>query len=187
MLSKQWDVIVGAFSGYCFRWWWLLYQPDNWKSGIRNLVFLIRWLIKARWKGHGLNKSSDGLYTHHDRLIIPRLAQDLCIFLLAECHKMIVHQIDNACWQLCETFFWKERVHLDGSERSFLQLWCLQLFNPIRQGSFALYPLVLRTNPWEIVGMDFVTDFTKSSEFHLTTIINSCLPSEMSWEITATI
>jgi hypothetical protein len=66
----------------------------NWKF----LVLLIRWWIKARWKGHGLNKSSDGLYTHHDRLVIPRLAQDLCILMLIECHGNGGHQIGNACW-----------------------------------------------------------------------------------------
>jgi len=32
---------------------------------------------KTRWKGHGLIKSSDGFYTYHDRLVIPRPAQDL--------------------------------------------------------------------------------------------------------------
>ena len=31
---------------------------------------------KIRWKGHGLIKSSNGLYTYHDRLVIPRPAQD---------------------------------------------------------------------------------------------------------------
>jgi hypothetical protein len=32
---------------------------------------------------------------------------------------------------------------------------------------------------WEIVGMDFVTELTTSSEFHLTTILDCCLPSDM--------
>jgi hypothetical protein len=75
----------------------------NWKF----LVFPIRWWIKARWKGHGLNKSSDGLYTHHDRLVIPRPAQDLCILMLTECCYYVVHEIgNNACWQLCENVSW---------------------------------------------------------------------------------
>ena len=48
---------------------------------------------KTRWKGHaGLIKSSDGLYTYHDRLVIPRLAQDLCILLLIECAYNVSHQ-----------------------------------------------------------------------------------------------
>jgi hypothetical protein len=40
--------------------------------------------IKARLKGHGLIKSSNGLYTYHDMLVIPRPAQDLRILLLTE-------------------------------------------------------------------------------------------------------
>jgi len=57
----------------------------NWKF----LVFLIRWWIKTRWKGRGLNNSSDKLYTHHDRLVIPCLTRDLCILLLTEYHIML--------------------------------------------------------------------------------------------------
>ncbi len=41
---------------------------------------------KTRWKDHGLMNSSNGLYTYHDRLFIPRPAQDLRILLLCEYH-----------------------------------------------------------------------------------------------------
>ena len=41
---------------------------------------------KTRWKGHGLVKTPDGLYTYHDRLVIPRPTQDLRILLLIEYH-----------------------------------------------------------------------------------------------------
>ena len=88
VFSKQWDVIVGTFSGYRLRWWLLPDQHDNWKF----LAFLIRWWIKARWKGHGLNKSSNGLYTHHDRLVMQCLVQEMFILLLTKCHIMIDHQ-----------------------------------------------------------------------------------------------
>ena len=47
--------------------------------------------FKARWKSHGLVKSSNGLYTYHDRLVIPRLAQDLRILLLTEYHNNVGH------------------------------------------------------------------------------------------------
>ena len=36
----------------------------------------------TRLKGHGLIKSPNGLYTYHDRLVIPYPAQDLRILLL---------------------------------------------------------------------------------------------------------
>ena len=46
---------------------------------------------KTRWKGHGMLKLSDGLYTYHDRLVIPRPAQDLRILLLTEYHDNVGH------------------------------------------------------------------------------------------------
>ena len=116
----------------------------SWPTWKKILVFLIRWWIRARWKGHELNKSSDGLYTHHNRLLIPRLAQDLCILLLTECHMMIGHQMVNACWQICETFL----------EGTFVYCWIAKLYPPIVMFAivqpdlarfFPLYPLVLLT------------------------------------------
>ena len=46
---------------------------------------------KTRGKGHGLIKLSHGLYTHHDRLVIPRPAQNLRILLLDEYHDNVGH------------------------------------------------------------------------------------------------
>jgi hypothetical protein len=41
---------------------------------------------KTRWKSHGRIKSFDGLYTYHNRLVIPRPEQDLRNLLLTEYH-----------------------------------------------------------------------------------------------------
>jgi len=46
---------------------------------------------KTRWKSHELVKSSDGLYTYHDRLVIPRPTHDLRILLLTEYHDTASH------------------------------------------------------------------------------------------------
>ena len=46
---------------------------------------------KTRWKGHGLIKSFDGLYTYHNRLVIPRPAQDLRNLILIEYHDNVGH------------------------------------------------------------------------------------------------
>ena len=85
---------------------------------------------KTRWKGYGLIKSSDGLYTYHDRLVIPRLAQDMCILLLTKCSYNVGHQN----WQRMLTTllkrFLRERVYIVGLQSSFLQLLCLQLLKP---------------------------------------------------------
>ncbi len=73
-------------------------------------------------------------------------------------------------------------------EGTFASCWIGKLFPPIVMVAivqpdlarfFCLVFLGVNDYPWEIVGMDFVTDFTKSSEFNLTTIINSSLPSKM--------
>jgi hypothetical protein len=72
------------------------------------------------------------------------------------------HQIGNACWPLCETFL----------EGIFLYFGISKLFPPIVmftivqnryiwQGSF-LVSLGVNDYPWEIVGLDLVTDLNKS-------------------------
>ena len=141
VLSKQWYSIVGTIGGFSFRWRWLPGQPENWKF----LVFQIRWWIMARWKGHGLNMSLDGSYTHHNRLVIPRLSQDLCILLFIECHLMLAISIGNAYWQLCESVCGRNGcIFLDCKALSSN----CDVYNyskPIWQGPLSLYPLVLMT------------------------------------------
>ena len=70
----------------------------------------------------------------------------------------------------------------------FVYCWIAKLFPPIRMFAIVenrfgkvlfLVSLGFNACPWEIVGMDFVIDLTKSLEFHLTTIIDSCLPAKM--------
>jgi hypothetical protein len=68
---------------------------------------------KTRWKGHGLIKSSGGLYTYHGRLVIPRAAQDLRILMLTDCHDNVGHHN----WRrllatLLKRFYW-ERMSFD--------------------------------------------------------------------------
>ncbi len=97
--------------------------------------------------------------------------------MLIECHIMIGHQIDNACWQLYKTFL----------EDKFVDCWIARLFPPIviftivqKQSGKVLFLVFFGVNiyPWEIVGMDLVTGLY-DPEFHFATIIDSCLPSEM--------
>jgi hypothetical protein len=49
---------------------------------------------KTQRRDHGLITSSDGLYTYHDRLIIPRPAQDMRTLLLTNYHdRLFVRRI----------------------------------------------------------------------------------------------
>ncbi len=77
--------------------------------------------------------------------------------------------------------FWKERSfkYIIGSQSSFLQMCYLQLFKTDLARFVFLVSLGGNDYHWEIVGLDLVTGLTKSLEFHLTTIIDSWLPSKM--------
>jgi hypothetical protein len=73
-------------------------------------------------------------------------------------------------------------------EGTCVSCWIGKLFPPIVMVAtvqpdlarfFCLVSLGVYHYPWEIIGMDFVTVFTKNPEFYLTTIIDSCLLYEM--------
>ena len=87
------------------------------------------------------------------------------------------HQIGNFCWQLCETFSGRNVVSC-WIKKLFAHIVIIAIVHPDLTRFFCILSLGVNDYPWEIVGMDYVTDFTKSSELHLTTIIDSCLPSE---------
>ena len=81
------------------------------------------------------------------------------------------HQIGNACWQLCEPF--------SGRNVCILLVWKLvppivmvAIVQPDLAIFFFLVSLGVTNYSWKIVGMDFVTELNKSSEFPLTTILN---------------
>ena len=65
-----------------------------------------------------------------------------------------------------------------GLQSSFLQLLCLQLFKTDIARFFSLASLGGNDYPWKIVCMDLVTSLY-GPKIHFTTIIDSCLPSEM--------
>jgi hypothetical protein len=91
---------------------------------------------------------------------------------------MLAIKLANAYWQLCET--------LSGRNVCIMLVW--KLFPPIVMVAivqpdlarfFFLVSLDVTVYSWEIVGMDCITELNKSSEFHLTTILDFCLPSDM--------
>ncbi len=73
----------------------------------------------------------------------------------------------------------RERLYIVGLQSSILQLLSLQMFKPDVAIVFCLVSLGVSDFSWEVVGMDFVTELTTSSEFHLTTILDFCLPFDM--------
>jgi hypothetical protein len=68
---------------------------------------------KTRLKGHGLIKSYDNLYTYHERLFIPRSAQDMRILLLIGYHDNFVHSNWRRLLATLLKRFWLERMSFD--------------------------------------------------------------------------
>ena len=126
--------------------------------------------IKARWKVHSLITSCDSLYTCHERLVILRPAQDLCILLLTEYHDNVGHpNWRRLLASLLKHFVW-ERMLFDCKNLCSNSV-VGKRGEPSRQGSTSLFPLSVSEYPWEIVGMDFVTDLPKSSKLQYDVIL----------------
>ena len=124
----------------------------------------------ARWKSHGLTKSSEGLYTYHDRLVIPRPAQELRNLLLTEYHDNAGHPNWRRLLASLLKRFWWERISFDCKAHCSNCIVCNRA-KPNRQRPSSLSPLGVPNYPWEIVGMDFVTYLPKSSKFNYTAIL----------------
>jgi hypothetical protein len=92
---------------------------------------------------------------------------------------MLAIKIDNPRWQLCENVSGSNVcILLDCKVVSSNCDVCIFPKTDVER-FFFLVSLGVNDYTWEIVGMDFVTDATNSSEFHFTTIIDSFLPSTM--------
>ncbi len=92
---------------------------------------------------------------------------------------MLAIKIGNACWQFRENVFGKNVcILVDCKALAFNCVVCIFSITDLAR-FFCLVSLGFNDYPWEIVGKDFVNDLTKSSEFHVATIINYWLASEM--------
>ena len=125
--------------------------------------------IKAHWKSHGLVKSSNGLYTYHDKIVIPRPAQDLCFLLLTEYHDNVGHPNWRRLLAILLKRFWWERMLFDCKNHCLNCVVCNRS-KPIRQGSASLSSLGVPEYPLEVVSMDFVADLPKSSKLQFMAI-----------------
>jgi hypothetical protein len=117
-----------------------------------------------------LDKSTEGLYTYHDRLVIPRPAQDLRILLLNEYHDNAGHPNWRRLLTNLLKCFWWERLSFDCKNYCSNCVVCNRA-KPSRQGSASLSPLDVPKYPWEVVGMDFVIDLPKSSKLQYMAIL----------------
>ena len=111
---------------------------------------------KIRWKGHRLIKSSEGLHTYHNRLVIPRSAQNMRILLLTEYRENVGHPNWRRLLAMSSKRFWRERMSFDCKAHGSACVVCNRA-KPSRHGSSSLSPLGVPNYPWEIVGMDLHT------------------------------
>jgi hypothetical protein len=136
---------------------------------------------KTRWKGKGLIKSSDGLYTCHYCLVIPRPAQDLRILLLTKYHDNVGHPNRRRLLATLLKRFWWEQMSF-GCKAHCSNYVVHNQAKPSRQGSSSLSSLGVPNYPWEIASMDFITDLSKSSKRNSTAIlILVCHLTEMAY------
>jgi hypothetical protein len=110
------------------------------------------------------------LYTYHDRLVIPRPAQDLRILLLIEYHDNVGLPIWRRLLATLLKSFWWERMSFDCKTHCSNCVVCNRA-KPSRQNFSSLSPLGVPNYPWEIDGMDFVTDLPKSSKYNFIAIL----------------
>ncbi len=100
---------------------------------------------RTRWKGHGLIKSFDGLYTYHDMLAIPRPAQDMRILMLTKYHDNVGHSY----WRrISATLCFCERMSFDcKSHYSNCTIVCNRA-KPSRHGYLSFSPLSVPHYLW---------------------------------------
>ncbi len=113
-----------------------------------------------RWKSQNIVKSTDGLFTYHNRLVIPRPAKALKQSLLLEYHDNAGHS--NHCRVLATLLkrYWWDKMAFDCKAYCQNCIVCNRA-NPDRRGASSLHPLGVLEYPWEIVGNDYVKDLPK--------------------------
>ena len=91
-------------------------------------------------------KSSNGLHTYHDRLVIPRPTQDLRILLLTEYHDNAGYPNWRCLLANLLKHFWWERMSFDCKNHYSNFVVCNRA-KPSRQGSASLLPLGVHEYP----------------------------------------
>jgi len=126
---------------------------------------------KSRWKGHELIKSSNGLYTYHDMLVIHPPEKDLRILLLNGYHDDVGHPNWHRLLATLLKRCWWERMSFVCKARCSNCVVYNQ-DNPSRQGSSYSSSLGVPNDPWEITGMVFIADLSNSFKFNFTAILS---------------
>jgi len=108
-----------------------------------------------------IEKSFDGLFRYHHRVVIPRPTLALIKTLLVEYHDNAGHP--NYCRLVTSLLkrFWWDRMTFGFKSYCQRCIVCNRA-KPDRKGGAALQPLGILKYPWEIIGIEYVTDLLES-------------------------
>ena len=108
-----------------------------------------------------IEKSSDGLFRYHHRVVIPRPTLALIKALLVEYHDNVGHpNYRRLMASLLKRFGW-DKMTFDYKSHCQRCIVCNRA-KPDRREGHALQPLGIPEYPWEIIGIDYVIDLPKS-------------------------
>ena len=117
-----------------------------------------------------IEKSSNGLFRYHHRVVIPRPASALIKALLVEYHDNAGHPNYRRFMASLLKRFWWDKMTFDCKSHCQRCIVCNRA-KPDRRGGAALQPLRIPEHPWEIVGIDYVTDLPKSGTYGYTSVL----------------
>ena len=117
-----------------------------------------------------IEKSSDGLFKYHNRVVTPRPANVLIKALLIESHDNDGQPNYRRLMASLLKRYWCDNMTLD------CKLYCQNCVicnraKPDRRGGASLQPFGIPEYPWEIVGIDYVTDLPKSGLYGHTIVL----------------
>jgi hypothetical protein len=104
-----------------------------------------------------IEKSPDGLFRYRHRVVIPRPSLAMIKTLLVKYHDNFGHQnYRRLMTSLLKRFLW-DKMTFDCKSHCQRCIVCNKV-KPDRRGGADLQPLGIPKYPWEIVGIDYVTD-----------------------------
>ena len=124
----------------------------------------------GRWRHDKLEKTVDGLFLYHGRIVIPRPAQQLRATLLSEYHDAAGHPGWKRLMATLMKKYWWKGIMNDCKEYVDKCIVCNRA-KPDRRGSAPVNPLPVPAYPWEVVGVDYVTNLPKSGKSKYTAVM----------------
>jgi hypothetical protein len=104
-----------------------------------------------------IEKSSDGLFRYHNRVVIPRMANAFINALLIEYHDNVGHSYYRRLMASLLKRYWWDKMILDCKLYCQHCVKCYTAKPDLRDGA-SLQPLGVPEYPWENVGIDYVID-----------------------------